>query len=219
MKTKGKLTAAIKSLKFVVGYLDEVFNDKTLDGYNEGLGITPDNYINLATFGVTIGHEMGHTIHFSYDAVDEFGINDNAWSVLAGEQFEQTENCSIEQYSNYSTKTTGEKLDGSFFLKENIADNIGIQVAYSVYQDWVKKYGPEATFSNLPYNSNQFFWLSYATQFCRSKSLLSSIDWTNKHAPLDKRVIGTLSNSPEFSKDFNCSLGSNMNPVKKCSVF
>ncbi|CAG5080687.1 Protein of unknown function [Cotesia congregata] len=32
------------------------------------------------------------------------------------------------------------------------------------------------------------------------------------HAPYDKRIIGAAMNSPDFSRDFNCSLGSNMNP-------
>ncbi|XP_057326231.1 neprilysin-2-like [Microplitis mediator] len=289
IKTKDKLTAEINSLRFIIGYLDEVFDDKILDGYYQGLEITFDSFltnnlnvnsfnrkkfrevlekpinlinwmtifklsnpfeigginlhvlntiviglerlrtlffsinrpdhINLATLGVTIGHELGHTIHVSYDGIDEFGIKDNGWSVLADEQFQQTEKCLIEQFSNYSIETTGENLDGSIYLKENIADNIGIQVAYSVYLDWVKKYGPEATFSNLPYNSNQLFWLSYATRWCEPKPFLQQIDLTEEHPPLDKRVNGAFSNSPEFSKDFNCPLGSNMNPIKKCRVF
>ena len=33
------------------------------------------------------------------------------------------------------------------------------------------------------------------------------------------RVNGTLRNIPEFSKVFNCPLGSSMNPKKKCKVW
>lgn len=111
------------------------------------------------------------------------------------------------------------QLNGSFYLNENFADNFGIQVAYSVYQDWLKKNGPKTTYSSLPYNSNQLFWLTYATRWCTSKSSLLQVDSTDEHAPVDKRVIGVVSNSREFSKDFSCPIGSHMNPVKKCSVF
>ncbi|XP_057333833.1 neprilysin-2-like [Microplitis mediator] len=288
-KTKDVLKTEINSLKFIVGYSVELFDDKKLDEYFQGLEITPDNflknylniksfvnkknieilvssknsfdwmkitgvtnlwkesafnfqysnaivlgieylrnlffsinrpdYTNFGSIGTIIGHEIGHTIHVSYDAVNKFGIKDNGWSASADKKFSEIEECLIEQYSNYSYKDTEKKLNGSFYLNENIADHIGIQVAYSAYQDWVKKHGPVANYPSLPYNSNQLFWLSYANTYCKSKSSLHDVDFTDPHAPSDLRVIGPLSSSPDFSKDFNCPLGSNMNPVKKCSVF
>lgn len=39
------------------------------------------------------------------------------------------------------------------------------------------------------------------------------------HSPPKYRVIGSLSNLPEFSNEFNCPLGSKMNPVDKCEVW
>ena len=33
------------------------------------------------------------------------------------------------------------------------------------------------------------------------------------------RVIGTLSNSAAFSEEFNCPIGSPMNPKDKCAVW
>lgn len=39
------------------------------------------------------------------------------------------------------------------------------------------------------------------------------------HSIAKYRVIGSLSNLPEFSKEFSCPLGSKMNPVKKCVVW
>ncbi|XP_053593350.1 neprilysin-2 isoform X3 [Microplitis demolitor] len=288
-KTKDLLMAEINSLKFINGYPVELFDDKTLDEYLQGLDITSGNflknyiniklfsrkklidiltssndsidwmkitgivnplqanafnfysantivlgiellrnlyfsiyrpdYTNLATIGTTIGHEIGHSIHVSYKAENNFGIKDNGWSVLTDKKFSEIEECFIEQYSNYSYEATEKKLNGSFYLNENFADNFGIQVAYSVYQDWLKKNGPKTTYSSLPYNSNQLFWLTYATRWCTSKSSLLQVDSTDEHAPVDKRVIGVVSNSREFSKDFSCPIGSHMNPVKKCSVF
>lgn len=39
------------------------------------------------------------------------------------------------------------------------------------------------------------------------------------HSPPSFRVIGSLSNLPEFSKEFNCPVGSRMNPSDKCEVW
>lgn len=39
------------------------------------------------------------------------------------------------------------------------------------------------------------------------------------HSPPNFRVIGSLSNFPEFAKEFNCPSGSRMNPTEKCEVW
>ena len=39
------------------------------------------------------------------------------------------------------------------------------------------------------------------------------------HSPPNFRVIGSLSNLPEFAEEFNCPLGSKMNPKEKCEVW
>lgn len=49
-------------------------------------------------------------------------------------------------------------------------------------------------------------------------SLFLTDDWLSCF-PLTRRVIGTLSNFQEFSDVFNCTVGSYMNPKKKCEVW
>lgn len=39
------------------------------------------------------------------------------------------------------------------------------------------------------------------------------------HSPPKFRVVGSLANLNEFSKEFNCPLNSYMNPVQKCDLF
>lgn len=41
----------------------------------------------------------------------------------------------------------------------------------------------------------------------------------DSHCPAKFRVIGPLSNLPEFSAEFNCRKGTKMNPVHKCEVW
>lgn len=39
------------------------------------------------------------------------------------------------------------------------------------------------------------------------------------HSPAKFRVIGSFSNMKDFSTDFNCPVGSPMNPTHKCEVW
>lgn len=48
--------------------------------------------------------------------------------------------------------------------------------------------------------------------------LLKQIN-SSGHAPAKYRVIGSVSNNKEFSKAFNCPLGSRMNPENKCLLW
>ena len=79
----------------------------------------------------------------------------------------------------------------------------------------------EPKLPDLPYSSQQMFWISAANVFCmkvRPEALRASII-SDPHSPGKFRVIGPLSNMPDFAKDFNCPTGSPMNPDKKCTVW
>merc|ERR1712156_346341 len=70
-------------------------------------------------------------------------------------------------------------------------------------------------------NHDQLFYLNFAQVWCgstRPEALRSKLK-TAVHAPGKYRVTGTLSNSEEFAKAYNCRLGSKMNPIDKCSIW
>jgi membrane metallo-endopeptidase-like protein 1 len=65
------------------------------------------------------------------------------------------------------------------------------------------------------------FWISAANTWCskhRPKDLENRIK-TGAHSPGMFRVRGPFSNSPEFAADFQCAVGSRMNPAAKCEVW
>ncbi|XP_044588311.1 neprilysin-2-like [Cotesia glomerata] len=176
------------------------------------------NYLNYGVIGEIIGHELSRAVDSGNRFWKNTGLK-NEWSDLPNDEYQMQETCMINQYKiNYLTENEIEHKD-SKYLSENIADNIGTKVAYLAYQDWITKNGHEPNLPGLSYTPNQLYWISFANQWCKSKSLL--LKWKDNaiHAPNDKQVIGSLSNSIEFSKDLNCPVGSNINPLNKCIFF
>ena len=86
---------------------------------------------------------------------------------------------------------------------------------------WVSKHGKEKILPGLKLNQKQLFWLSAANVWCQKyrPKALESLITLDSHSPGKFRVLGAYSNIPEFAKDFNCPVGSNYNPVKKCEVW
>lgn len=113
------------------------------------------------------------------------------------------------------------QLNGINTQGENIADNGGIKEAYLAYDKWVTRNGEEPYLPGLGYTGRQMFWVSSARIWCsktRNEELRQLI-FTDEHVPDKFRVIGPLSNMKYFAKDFNCPLGSKMNPVHKCQIW
>lgn len=115
-------------------------------------------------------------------------------------------------------------MNGTKTLNENIADNVGIKAAYAAYQTFVKEMGSEQKLPNLQFTPNQLFWIAAAQLYCGRTYLLGfsvKTDYELVHAPHRYRVIGMFRNSDDFSRDFRCKVGSNMNPPKdkKCELW
>jgi len=73
----------------------------------------------------------------------------------------------------------------------------------------------------LAYTPTQLFWVNFAQLWCEkyTDSALKQYILTDFHAPGLFRVLGTVMNSEIFAKDFNCPVGSAMNPTEKCAVW
>ena len=106
-----------------------------------------------------------------------------------------------------------------FFSNKDLEDLI-IDL-FRAYNRLVSDFGEEPRLPGLPYTNRQLFWLSGASIWCnaiRPASLKNRV-LTDPHSPGRFRVNGSYRNSKEFAQDWNCPVGSNMNPAKKCSVW
>lgn len=102
-------------------------------------------------------------------------------------------------------------------MEENIADFSGFKLSYSAYQAWVQRNGKEPQLPGIGYTPNQLFWISSILYECfdinKTRAKMDA------HAYNSFRVIGPMRNNHNFAQDFNCPVGSKMNPAIKCDIF
>ncbi|KAK5872044.1 hypothetical protein PBY51_012779 [Eleginops maclovinus] len=175
--------------------------------------------LNFGGIGVVMGHELTHAFDDQGREYDKDGNLRPWWKNSSVEAFKKQTHCMVEQYGNYSINK--EPLNGRHTLGENIADNGGLKAAYKAYVNWVKKNGEEATLPALGMTNDQLFFVGFAQVWCSVRTPESSHEGviTDPHSPSRFRVIGTISNSQEFSKHFGCKADAPMNPKHKCELW
>uniref|UniRef100_A0A8C7W919 Endothelin-converting enzyme 1 n=1 Tax=Oncorhynchus mykiss TaxID=8022 RepID=A0A8C7W919_ONCMY len=175
--------------------------------------------LNFGGIGVVMGHELTHAFDDQGREYDKDGNLRSWWKNSSVEAFKKQTQCMVEQYSNYSINK--EALNGKHTLGENIADNGGLKAAYKAYVNWIAKNGEEATLPALGMTNHQLFFVGFAQVWCSVRTPESSHEGiiTDPHSPSRFRVIGTISNSHEFSKHFGCKADAPMNPKHKCKLW
>ncbi|KAF5280973.1 hypothetical protein FQR65_LT14897 [Abscondita terminalis] len=203
-------SASENSIQFPAGILQDVF-------YSENR----PRYMNYGAIGYVIGHEITHGFDDQGRQYDKDGNLNNWWDDNTQEAFLKKSQCIIEQYGNYTVPEVDANLNGINTQGENIADNGGIIEAYLGYLNFVKRNGQEKKLPGLPYTPLQMFWVSAAHNWCTKyrKEILEVQVTTGFHSPGRYRVLGPFGNTEFFGKDYNCPLGSKMNPVHKCKVW
>ncbi|XP_058061824.1 neprilysin-2 isoform X2 [Anopheles bellator] len=178
-------------------------------------------YMNYGAIGFVIGHEITHGFDDQGRQFDKNGNLVDWWQADTKKAYLEKARCIIEQYGNFTEPNVKLNLNGINTQGENIADNGGIKEAYYAYRKWAEKHGPEPRLPGLNLSPEQLFWLSAAQTWCsvyRPETMKMRIT-TGVHSPGQFRVLGPMSNMHEFAKDFNCPVGSPMNPEHKCEVW
>lgn len=175
--------------------------------------------LNFGGIGVVMGHELTHAFDDQGREYDKEGNLRPWWQNSSLEAFRQRTECMVDQYSRYTIN--GEHVNGKQTLGENIADNGGLKAAYHAYRSWVQKSGEEKRLPAVNLTNDQLFFVGFAQVWCSVRTPESAHEglMTDPHSPPRYRVIGTLANSPDFSRHFNCPTGTPMNTGKRCEVW
>jgi len=177
-------------------------------------------YMNYGGIGFVIGHEITNGFDDQGSQYDANGNLVNWWENSTREAYKSRAECIIHQYGNYTEPLTNLPLNGVNTQGENIADNGGIKESYRAYNRWAAN-SPELPLPGLDYTPQQMFWISAGQVWCsvyREEAMKNRVT-TGVHSPGQFRVIGPMSNMKEFSDDFHCAVGTNMNPASKCEVW
>ncbi|XP_061380295.1 endothelin-converting enzyme homolog isoform X2 [Danaus plexippus] len=175
--------------------------------------------VNYGAMGVVMGHELTHAFDDQGREYDRFGNLNRWWNNATIARFKQRTQCIQKQYSTYEIE--GQHLNGKQTLGENIADNGGLKASFHAYKEYSKNSKVNLTLPGLKYNHRQLFFISFAQVWCSAMTKESTKMQIEKddHTVAKYRVIGPISNLREFSEEFNCPVGSKMNPKHKCEVW
>jgi endothelin-converting enzyme/putative endopeptidase len=174
-------------------------------GYLQPPGFDPKGLdaINYGAVGVSIGHEISHGVddegaHFAAN-----GMLQNWWTDADLKNFEARTACTTKQYDNYFVEP-GLHLQGKLVTGEALGDLGGVNLAYRAYKRSREGKGPEPIVDG--FTPDQQFFLAEAQwrgAIVRPEAARVAVS-TDPHPPGKYRVLGPLSNMPEFEEAFHC---------------
>ncbi len=174
--------------------------------------------VNLGAMGMIVGHELSHGFDDSGAKFDGDGNMNNWWAAEDLKKFEEKGECVINQYAAYEP-LKDLHLNGKLTLGENIADMGGVKLAFMAYHDMLSS--AETQLVADGYNEDQQFFLAVGQAWCSKarEEITRALVVTDPHSPARYRVIGAVSNSPEFAQAWGCEKGSAMAPQNSCTVW
>lgn len=182
------------------------------------MGVT--DAVNYGAIGVIIGHEISHGFDDQGAQYDAQGRLKNWWTDEDLKRFQERTACVVAQFEEYFIEP-GIHHNGKLVLGESIGDIAGAKIALKAYQHSREGKGPEPTIDGFT-PEQQFFiaWGQFRGDAIRPETQRLMVQG-DPH-PIGKyRVIGTVSNMPEFWKAFGCPETSAMvrEKAKRCSVW
>ena len=158
--------------------------------------------VNYGAIGVVIGHEISHGFDDQGAKYDAQGRLKNWWTDEDLKRFQERGACVVQQFEGYFIEP-GIHHNGKLVLGESIGDLAGAKIAYLGFQKAQQKTPAPTVDGFTP--DQQFFiaWGQFRGDELRPETQRLMVQ-RGPHPTGKYRVIGPLSNMPEFAKAFGC---------------
>jgi putative endopeptidase len=167
-----------------------------------------DDGANYGGIGGTIGHEMSHGFDDEGRQFDAQGNLRDWWTAEDAKHYTERATVVEKQYDDYTVLDTVH-VNGKLTLGENLADVVGVSVAFDALE---RALGNKPRTQIDGFTPEQRFFLAYAQARranVRPEQARLAIQ-TDPHSPGEYRVNGPLANMPQFAKAFGCKAGDAM---------
>ncbi|HEY1905909.1 MAG TPA: M13 family metallopeptidase [Myxococcaceae bacterium] len=202
-------------------YIDVQLNQMVLPaGFLQppAFGLAQSDAENYGAIGSSIAHDLTHAIDAGGSELDLHGRPRPWWTEADRQEFQARGRCVSEQFEGYFIEP-GVHHKGSLVLSEAIGDLAGVRVAFVAFRQSLAKHPMPTRVGPTP---EQRFFIAFgqmrgdAMRLEAQRQLLA----TDPHPAPKFRVVGTLSNLPEFQRAFSCPAGAEMvrPPEKRCAV-
>jgi putative endopeptidase len=159
--------------------------------------------VNYGAIGVVIGHEISHGFDDQGAQYDAQGRLDNWWTAEDLKNFQEKGACVVKQFDGYFVEP-GLHHNGRLVLGESIGDLAGARIAYRAFQ--ISRKGKPSLPGGDGFTPDQEFfiaWGQFRGDAIRPEAARTMVQG-DPHPIAKYRVIGPLSNLPEFQKAFSC---------------
>jgi len=182
-------------------------------------GLEQSDAANYGAIGTSIAHDLTHGIDAGGSELDVHGRPRPWWTETDRREFQTRGRCVSEQFEGYFIEP-GLHHRGTLVLSEAIGDLAGIRLAFLAFQKSSERHQVPLRVGLTP---EQQFFIAFgqlrgdAVRLEAEREMLS----TDPHPVPKFRVIGPLSNLPEFQRTFACQTGAAMvrPPEKRCAVW
>jgi putative endopeptidase len=177
-----------------------------IPGYERKLA--DDALLYSVIAGSTFGHEITHGFDDQGSKYDDKGNLNNWWTPEDSTKFYAKTKMIVKQFDDYVAVDTLH-INGELTQGENIADLGGIMMGYEAFKK-TPQYKNHEIIAGL--DPDRRFFLGYALAWMvneRPEAVANQVR-SNEHSPAKFRVIGPLTDMPEFFTTFGIKEGDPM---------